>query len=317
MPETGHHLKFWKWLLNMRIHARFGVAASVIGLFGIGVAQGSGFIAHREIVVWCLAGVLVATGVLLLRQPEAEVEEVESDVPNSVFVPQQPGDIAPPECATSVFTRRYWGWVALGCGVMVVVAAGQLPAPAPFQAAPRLVAKELPPPPQATNPPVIVPPPAPVELPALKLQGIHLLPSHPAAKIWLRNHMTRADVDLLAKSGSHSIRLPMHYNLFTLPIEEEPVQGGATWLTAGFTLTDHLLACCKANRLYRILDLHAAPGGQGKDANFSDYDSSKPSRGRVRRIGKRPSRSGESWPSDWPPIVGAIHREAPSGVPQV
>ena len=37
------------------------------------------------------------------------------------------------------------------------------------------------------------------------------------------------------------------------------------------------LAWCKANRMYLILDLHAAPGGQGKDANISDYDPAKPS----------------------------------------
>ena len=89
--------------------------------------------------------------------------------------------------------------------------------------------------------------------------------------------MTRADVDRLAASGFNSIRLPMHYNLFTLPIEEEPVKGKDTWLTAGFEMTDNLLAWCRANRMYLILDLHAAPGGQGKDANISDYDPAKPS----------------------------------------
>ncbi len=94
---------------------------------------------------------------------------------------------------------------------------------------------------------------------------------------WRQNHMTRADVDLLATSGFNSIRLPMHYNLFTLPIEEEPVKGRNTWLKTGFALTDNLLAWCKENRMYLILDLHAAPGGQGKDANISDYDPSKPS----------------------------------------
>jgi hypothetical protein len=96
-------------------------------------------------------------------------------------------------------------------------------------------------------------------------------------QLWRANHMGRADVDLLAKSGFNSIRLPMHYNLFTLPIEDEPVKGQNTWLTTGFELTDNLLAWCKANRIYLILDLHAAPGGQGKDANISDYDASKPS----------------------------------------
>ena len=96
-------------------------------------------------------------------------------------------------------------------------------------------------------------------------------------QLWLQNHMSRADVDLLGKSGFNTIRLPMHYNLFTPPIEEEPVKGQNTWLPIGFDLTDKLLAWCKANRMYLILDLHAAPGGQGKDANISDYDPAKPS----------------------------------------
>jgi type 1 glutamine amidotransferase len=96
-------------------------------------------------------------------------------------------------------------------------------------------------------------------------------------QLWRENHMTRADVDLLAGAGFNSIRLPMHYNLFTLPIQEEPIQGSNTWITTGFEITDHLLAWCKANRMYLILDLHASPGGQGKDANISDADPTKPS----------------------------------------
>lgn len=94
---------------------------------------------------------------------------------------------------------------------------------------------------------------------------------------WLKNHMTREDVDLLAKCGFNSIRLPMHYGLFTRPIEQEPAPGQDTWLEEGFKLTDDLLSWCQSNQMYLILDLHAAPGGQGKDANISDYDASKPS----------------------------------------
>ena len=96
-------------------------------------------------------------------------------------------------------------------------------------------------------------------------------------RLWRQNHVTRADVDLLAQAGFNSIRLPMHYNLFTRPSEEEPRPGEDTWLETGFEMTDQLLAWCRANRIYLILDLHAAPGGQGHDANISDRDASKPS----------------------------------------
>lgn len=96
-------------------------------------------------------------------------------------------------------------------------------------------------------------------------------------KAYLKNGITKQDIDFLAKAGFNSIRLPMHYNLYTLPIEKEPVKGKDTWLEEGFTMTDNLLQWCKENKIYLILDLHAAPGGQGNDANISDNDKSKPS----------------------------------------
>jgi len=94
---------------------------------------------------------------------------------------------------------------------------------------------------------------------------------------WLKNHVTKNDIDSLAKWGFNSVRLPMHYNLFTLPIEEEPVAGQNTWLDKGFNMVDELLDWCEANQMYLILDLHAAPGGQGANAAISDYDPDKPS----------------------------------------
>ena len=94
---------------------------------------------------------------------------------------------------------------------------------------------------------------------------------------WLNNHVTKADIDSLASWGFNSIRLPMHYNLYTLPIQQEPVSGEQTWLEKGFELTDNLLSWCADNEMYLILDLHAAPGGQGMDEAISDYDPDLPS----------------------------------------
>jgi endoglucanase len=45
----------------------------------------------------------------------------------------------------------------------------------------------------------------------------------------------------------------------------------------GFKMTDDLLAWCKANHMYLILDLHATPGGQGNDLNISDRNTDNPS----------------------------------------
>ncbi len=94
---------------------------------------------------------------------------------------------------------------------------------------------------------------------------------------WLKTHCTKTDIDSLAAWGFNSVRLPMHYNLFTLPTEEEPVAGQNTWLQKGFELTDSLLNWCKAAKIYLILDLHAAPGSQGNDAPIADKDTTKPS----------------------------------------
>lgn len=94
---------------------------------------------------------------------------------------------------------------------------------------------------------------------------------------WLANHTRKADIDSMAAWGFNSIRLPMHYNLYTLPVKEEPIAGKHTWLDIGFAITDSLLAWCKANNMYLILDLHAAPGGQGNDLNISDRNPDEPS----------------------------------------
>jgi len=95
-------------------------------------------------------------------------------------------------------------------------------------------------------------------------------------KAYLKNGITKKDIDSLAKWGFNSIRLPMHYDLYTLPIEKEKVKGENTWLEQGFKMTDDLLQWCEDNKIYLILDLHAAPGGQGNDANISDNDKTKP-----------------------------------------
>lgn len=94
---------------------------------------------------------------------------------------------------------------------------------------------------------------------------------------WLANHTRKIDIDSMAAWGFNSVRLAMHYNLFTLPVEKEPRPGENTWLLQGFALTDSLLQWCKANQMYLILDLHATPGGQGNDLNISDRDPDKPS----------------------------------------
>jgi len=96
-------------------------------------------------------------------------------------------------------------------------------------------------------------------------------------KEWHRKFIQKADIDSMAAWGFNAVRLPMHYALFTLPVQKEPVAGHNTWLPEGFRRVDSLLAWCSKAHIYLILDLHAAPGGQGNDLPISDRAPAWPS----------------------------------------
>ena len=89
---------------------------------------------------------------------------------------------------------------------------------------------------------------------------------------WRDNDITKADVDAMAGWGFNSIRLPMHYNLF---LEDTP--GKIVWKPEGFAMVDRLIRWAKDNDMVVILDLHAAPGGQGNNIPISDRDPAAPS----------------------------------------
>ncbi|MEO6225501.1 MAG: cellulase family glycosylhydrolase [Sphingomicrobium sp.] len=91
---------------------------------------------------------------------------------------------------------------------------------------------------------------------------------------WLDHHMTKADMDALGRWGFNSVRLPMHYNLF---LDANAPTGTERWNEDGFRRVDALLRWAAANRMWVILDLHAAPGGQGSDLAISDRDPATPS----------------------------------------
>lgn len=110
------------------------------------------------------------------------------------------------------------------------------------------------------------------------------------------NFITKADIDFLAKQGFSCVRLPFHYDLFLTAAQRQArtqalrsptpqqVTGYVEKLSAwydqnqlftdkqleGFRQIDKVLSWCAANRMYVILDLHAAPGGQGTDHNIND-----------------------------------------------
>ena len=80
-----------------------------------------------------------------------------------------------------------------------------------------------------------------------------LLGPEGSAAFWQKyreNYVTRDDIALLHRAGFNAIRVPLHYSLF----ESDDAEG--------FKLLDRLILWSRAEGLYVILDLHAAPGGQ-------------------------------------------------------
>lgn len=81
---------------------------------------------------------------------------------------------------------------------------------------------------------------------------------------FLTNYITKADIDFIAAQGANTVRLPFNYKLFT---DEDYM--GETGQKQPFLLMDRVVAWCKANGLYLILDMHDCPGSQTGD-NIDD-----------------------------------------------
>jgi endoglucanase len=75
-------------------------------------------------------------------------------------------------------------------------------------------------------------------------------------------YVQRRDIDSLARWGFNSVRLPFPFGLL--------MSSGGVYLESGFAIIDSLLGWCEADRMYLILDMHCAPGGQNT-INISDY----------------------------------------------
>lgn len=73
---------------------------------------------------------------------------------------------------------------------------------------------------------------------------------------WAKNYVTEEDIRLMAKMGYNSVRLPISSRLFLV---EEPE---IIWVEDGFAILDQVLDWCEKYKIYAILDMHGAPGGQ-------------------------------------------------------
>ncbi len=94
---------------------------------------------------------------------------------------------------------------------------------------------------------------------------------------WRDNAVTKADIDAMAGWGFNSVRLPMHWKLFVKDAPGRSATGRIVWNEEGFRRVDALIAWIKANNMLLILDMHAAPGGQGHDIAISDRNPHQPS----------------------------------------
>jgi aryl-phospho-beta-D-glucosidase BglC (GH1 family) len=86
---------------------------------------------------------------------------------------------------------------------------------------------------------------------------------------WLNNYVTYDDIWAIKNWGFNAVRIPIHYEYFTSLNQD-------VWYNQGFDQLSRVLGYCAWAGIYAIIDLHAAPGGQGR-GDICDYDDTKPS----------------------------------------
>jgi len=88
-------------------------------------------------------------------------------------------------------------------------------------------------------------------------------------KAYRQNYISEADIKRIAELGFNSVRPALNSRLF-LTESENPV-----YVEEGFQLIDSLVSWCKKHKLYVIIDMHGAPGGQ-TGANIDDSPNDQP-----------------------------------------
>ncbi len=73
---------------------------------------------------------------------------------------------------------------------------------------------------------------------------------------WRNNYITEDDIRAIAEMGYNSIRLPVSARLL---LKEEP---GIEWVEETFELLERVFDWCENYRMYVVVDMHGAPGGQ-------------------------------------------------------
>lgn len=82
-------------------------------------------------------------------------------------------------------------------------------------------------------------------------------------------YVAESDIARVAEEGMNSVRLPLSARGLVGP------DGRLDHLSPGLRALDRILEACERHRVYAILDLHAAPGGQ-TGANIDDSERDEP-----------------------------------------
>lgn len=82
------------------------------------------------------------------------------------------------------------------------------------------------------------------------------------------NYITEADIRMIAQFGFNTVRVPFNHRL--LEDDDKPF----VYKASGWKRLDRLLDWCRKHKVYVVLDLHSAPGGQS-GVFVNDPDGSK------------------------------------------
>lgn len=82
-------------------------------------------------------------------------------------------------------------------------------------------------------------------------------------KTYRDNYITAEDIKFIKGAGFNTIRVPFNYRLFVTSDEPTRLEG------IGYELVDRVVKWARREKLYVVLDMHAAPGGQTGD-NIDD-----------------------------------------------
>ncbi|MDF2485872.1 MAG: glycoside hydrolase, partial [Herbinix sp.] len=88
---------------------------------------------------------------------------------------------------------------------------------------------------------------------------------------YMDHYITEGDIELIAKEGFNSVRLPLNARHLYQKSEQQ-----TQLISKTFERIDRLIEWCRKYQIYVILDMHGAPGGQ-TGQNIDDSEADQPS----------------------------------------